>query len=87
MTLSASFFSYLTAAWCDVDIVFEATSGEVVRVPESVACFSGVFTDEPRRRVTVVAYSDGSMAGFQPAGILLSHHVTIDASFSIIRHV
>ena len=87
MTLSASLFSYLTASWCNVDVVLEPTRGEVIGMPETVPCLCRVFADESRRRVAIVADGYSSMARLQPAAILLLHDMAIDTSFSVIRHV
>jgi hypothetical protein len=61
MTLSASFFCYLSASGCDLDVVFEPTSGKVVGMPEAIPRLRRVFANESRRRVAIVAGGHGSM--------------------------
>jgi len=62
MTVSASFFSYLTASWCDVDVVLEPTGGEIIGMPEPIPCLCRVFANEARRRVAIVADGYSAMA-------------------------
>jgi len=64
MTLAASLFRHLAASWCDVDVVFEPPSCEVIGMPETISRFGRVFANEPGRRVAVVANGRASMAGF-----------------------
>ena len=87
MTVSASFFSYLTASWCDVDVVLEPTGGEIIGMPETIPCLCRVFADESGRRVAIVADGYSSMARLQPATILLLHDMAINAGFCVIRHI
>ncbi len=87
MTVSASLFSDLAASWCDLDVVVEPTSGEIVRMPKTILCFGCVFADEVRRGVAIVTDGYCSMARLQPPTILLLHDMAIDASFCVIRHV
>ena len=87
MTLSASFFSYLSASWCDLDVVFEPTGGEVIGMPEAIARLCRVFANESRRRVAIIADGYSSMTRFHPAVKLLPHDVTISATLSVIRQV
>jgi hypothetical protein len=62
MTLSARFFSYLTASGCNVDVVLEPTSREVVRMPKAIPGLCRVFADESWRGMAIVADGHGSMA-------------------------
>src|SRR5688572_19045783 len=87
MTFAARQFGHLTSARSDVNVVFKPSCREIVRVPETVACFRGVLGDESRRRVTIVAHSYGSMARLHPTIKLVLHDMTIHAGFSIIGHV
>src|SRR5262245_52644546 len=56
-------------------------------MPEAVRSLGGVFAEEARGRVAVVARGDGAMARFQPAVILLAHDVAIGARCGIIGQV
>lgn len=61
MTLATRFFRHRTTARRDVNVVFEPTGGEVLGMPETVFRFGGVFADESRRRVTIVADRNRTM--------------------------
>src|SRR5687768_16859080 len=87
MTLAAGSLSDFAPVRRDLNVVREPAGGEVVRVPESVAGFGRVFTNKLGRRMTVVTDSYRPVDRLHPAGILLVHDVTIDASIRIIGHV
>ena len=87
MTLPAGLFSYRTTARRDVNVVFEPSGREVVRMPETVLRFGCIFADETGWCVTIVANSHSTMAGLQPTIKLVLHNVTIHTRFSVVSHV
>ena len=87
MTFPAGLFSYCKAAWRDVNVVFKPAGREIVRVPESIARFSRILRDKPRRRMAIVADSNCSMTRLHPAAELVLHDMADHTCFSVVSHV
>jgi len=87
MTFPAGFFSYFTASRRDVNVVFKPAGREIVGVPETIACFSGVLTNESGRRMAIVAHSNCSMTRLHPTAKLILHDMTIHTRFSVVGHI
>jgi hypothetical protein len=85
--MTAGAFHDLVVELSDLDGVWIFTAGEVEGVPESVIRFDCVFPDDVMRRMAVVAGCGVVMARLDPAIVLLTHDVTIDAGGGIIRKV
>ena len=62
VTFSASLLCHRPPEIGDVNVFVKPTCGEVIRVPETVLRFGGIFCNETRRRVAVVADSNSAMA-------------------------
>ena len=87
MTFATGFFRYFSTARRDVNVVVKPAGREIVGMPEPVARFSCVLADESRRRMTIVADSNGAMARLHPTIELVLHDVTVRACFGIVRQV
>ena len=66
--------------------------GEVSRreshgMPESVRSLGGVLRKEIRRRVAIVANRHITVAGFQPAAVVLTHDVAVGASRRVVGQI
>ena len=66
MAIAARVFGYFVIARGDSQRIRKPTGCEVERMPETVACFGHVFSDEVVRSVTVIAYGDRAMTRFSP---------------------
>jgi len=87
MALAARRFGDGVVARGDLQRVWEASGGETERMPEAVGSLRRVLRDEARRRVTVVADGDRTVARLQPAVEVLLHDVAVGARRRVIRHV
>src|SRR5687767_8000794 len=77
----------LVVARRDAQGVRVTAGGEIERVPEAVLRLGHVLRDRAWWGVTVVADSDGAVAGARPCVEVIAHDVTVGARPRIIRHV
>lgn len=87
VTFLASLFGHCQIARFDLNWLVKGASGEIKRMPKAIRCFGRILGNEPSRRVAIVASRSEAMRRFQPAIILLVHHVTVRTRSGVIGEV
>ena len=72
---------------CYLNVVFEVTGSEGIRMEEAVYGLGPILRYQPRRSVTVIANSDVAMTRLHPARPLFFHNVTIRACGRVVGQI
>ena len=87
VTLVARLFGYGQIARADLDGFVETARREIEGMPKAIRRLGGVFADQARWRVAIVAGRHRTMRRFQPAVILLVHHMAIGARSRVVSQI
>ena len=87
MAAAAGVFDDSMVEFRDLDRVWIPTGREVKGMPEAVIGFHGILAENVVGRMAVIAGGGRAVAGFQPGIVLRPHHMTIRASFGVVREI
>src|SRR3990170_4382495 len=87
MARAAGGFRDLPVVRGDLQGLGEATRGERQGVPESVRRLGCILGDNARRRVTVIAHGNRTVARLGPAVVMFSHDVAVRARRRIVGQI
>ena len=87
VTIPASRFCHLPVKVRDLNNVWILPGGEMKRMKEPIAGFHRIFSDHIVGRVAVIARGCRTMAGFNPAAVLIIHHVAVGAGAGLVLQI
>ena len=87
MAVAASGFGHSSIHTVDLNAVRIMSRGESQAVVKTIDGFHEVLTQKVGWRMAIVAGSDMTVTGFDPAIILRTHRVAVDTGFGIITEI
>lgn len=87
VTIAACAFGHLTITRSDLNIVGEEPGGKSIGMMHAIHRFYPVFSEKIMGSMAVIANGNSLVTGFNPAVVVLLHHMAIGACFRIIVHV
>lgn len=87
MTMTTGFFRNFLAVRFDLNGFRITPKGKIERMFHSIRCLCPIFPQKMGWGMAIIANGYGVMAGFDPAGMLFLHDMTIGASIRVVREI